>query len=201
MLCITLEVHSELMLTEGFYTSPTCSCWICKTVSTGFSGHLFFRLTELLLKCNIIYFLPKAISGHWGIVVACICLSVCLSVSVLLSPGCLRHNLSHVCARITKFGLQVQNTSVEVPVGLEVVVCVCMVVGVVGWGWGVVVVVVVVVVVGGGGGGGGGGGWGVPSHNSPVLEPTISKFGPIMHLNPNLIYVGLSNRVNASHLS
>ena len=54
----------------------------------------------------------------------------------------------------------------------------------------------VVVVVGGGGGGGG-----VPSHNSPVLEPTISKFGPIMHLNPNLIYVGLSTRVNASHLS
>ena len=59
-------------------------------------------------------------------------------------------------------------------------------------------------VMGGGGGGGGGGshgGGGVPSHNSPVLEPTISKFGPIMHLNPNLIYVGLSTRVNASHLS
>ena len=55
--------------------------------------------------------------------------------------------------------------------------------------------------VGVGGVGGGGGVGGVPSHNSPVLEPTISKFGPIMHLNPNLIYVGLSNRVNASHLS
>ena len=49
---------------------------------------------------------------------ASVCLSVCLSVSVLLSPGCLRHNLSHVCARITKFGLQVQKTFVEVPLGL-----------------------------------------------------------------------------------
>ena len=48
---------------------------------------------------------------------------------------------------------------------------------------------------------GGGGGGGIPSHNSPILEPTISKFGPIMHLNPNLIYVGLSTRVNANHLS
>ena len=127
----------QRVLVEFAKQFPLDSVDIC---FTGFSGHLFFRLTELLLKCNIIYFLPKAISGHWDIVVACICLSVCLSVSVLLSPGCLRHNLSHVCARI-------------------------------------------------------------PSHNSPVLEPTISKFGPIMHLNPNLIYVGLSNRVNASHLS
>ena len=60
---------------------------------------------------------------------------------------------------------------VEVPVGLGVVVvcvCVCM-----------VVVCVCVCVCGGG----------IPSHNSPILEPTISKFGPIMHLNPNLIYV------------
>ena len=64
---------------------------------------------------------------------------------------------------------------VEVPVGLGVVVCVCA------W-WCVCVCVCVW-------GGGGGGGGGIPSHNSPILEPTISKFGPIMHLNPNLIYV------------
>ena len=68
---------------------------------------------------------------------------------------------------------------VEVPVGLGVVVCVCV------HGGGVCVCVC----VWGGGGGGGGGAGGIPSHNSPILEPTISKFGPIMHLNPNLIYV------------
>ena len=28
MLCMTLEVHSNLMLAEGFYTPPTCSYYV-----------------------------------------------------------------------------------------------------------------------------------------------------------------------------
>ena len=28
ILCMTLEVHSNLMLAEAFYTSPMCSCFI-----------------------------------------------------------------------------------------------------------------------------------------------------------------------------
>ena len=64
-----------------------------------------------------------------------------------------------------------------------------------------VVVVGVGVGVGCGGGGGGGGGGSHPiTHQSLNLQfPNLAQL--LMHLNPNLIYVGLSTRVNASHLS
>ena len=49
-----------------------------------------------------------------GIVVASVCLSVCLCVRQSLA--CPRDNLSPVQARITKFGPEEQNTLVKIPI-------------------------------------------------------------------------------------
>ena len=53
-----------------------------------------------------------------GIVVASVCLSVCLCVRQSLA--CPRDNLSPVQARITKFGPEEQNTLVKIPIVLGV---------------------------------------------------------------------------------
>ena len=55
-----------------------------------------------------------------GIVVACVCLSVCVSVFVCVRQprACPRHKSRRVQARTTKFGQKVQNNLVKVPIVL-----------------------------------------------------------------------------------
>ena len=53
-----------------------------------------------------------------GIVVACVCVCVSVCLSVCQSRVCPRDNSSLVQARITKFGAQMQNTLVKVPIVL-----------------------------------------------------------------------------------
>ena len=60
--------------------------------------------------CNVILFTfyPRLFRAIGVLLLpASVCLFVCVHPS---TSGCLCHNLSHVCARITKFGLQAQNT-------------------------------------------------------------------------------------------
>ena len=53
-----------------------------------------------------------------GIVVACVCLCVCVCVYVCVrqSSGCPDDNLSPAQATITKFGPEVQNTLIKIPI-------------------------------------------------------------------------------------
>ena len=62
-------------------------------------------------------------SQFWpsGIVIACVCVSVRVSVCVYQSLACPLDNLSAVQARITKFGWETQNTLVKMPIILGVI--------------------------------------------------------------------------------
>ena len=51
-----------------------------------------------------------------GIVVACVCLCVCACVCVRQSSVCPDDNLSPAQATITKFGPEVQNTLIKIPI-------------------------------------------------------------------------------------
>ena len=53
-----------------------------------------------------------------GIVVACVCVCVSVCLCMCQSRVCLRDNSSPFQARITKFGAQMQNTLVKVPIVL-----------------------------------------------------------------------------------
>ena len=57
-----------------------------------------------------------------GIVVACVCLCVCVYVCVCVrqSSVCPDDNLSPAQATITKFGPEVQNTLIKIPIVLGV---------------------------------------------------------------------------------
>ena len=65
-----------------------------------------------------IWFFTRGQFWPSGIVVASVCLSVCLCVRQSLA--CPRDNLSPVQARITKFGPEEQNTLVKIPIVLGV---------------------------------------------------------------------------------
>ena len=72
----------------------------------------FFRVVS--------FFLPEASFWPSGIFVACICLAMCLCAhaSVCQPWACLCDNLWPIEARITKFGPEVQNTLIKVPIAL-----------------------------------------------------------------------------------
>ena len=97
-----------------------------------------------------------------GIVVASVCLSVCLCVRQSLA--CPRDNLSPVQARITKFGPEEQNTLVKIPIVLGV-----------NWPWTSRSNLTLK--------------WKItifsasPCHHSPPIQDKISKFEPQMHLS------------------
>ena len=86
---------------------------------------LFYATINVLIywHCiiNILYNTYKCISfiirgQFWpsGIVIACVCVSVC--VCVYQSLACPHDNSSAVYARITKFGWEMQNTLVKMPI-------------------------------------------------------------------------------------
>ena len=99
-----------------------------------------------------------------GIVVACVCVSVCPCVRVCQSRACPHDNSSLVQARITKFGTKVQKTLVKVPIvfgddrpwpsrsNLT-------------WKSNFTSF------------------WACPLHNSSAVHARITKFGPKMHLS------------------
>ena len=116
-------------------------------------------------KNSLSHFYPRPLWPS-GIVVACVCVSVCscVRVSVCQSRACPHDNSPLVQARITKFGTKVQKTLVKVPIvfgddrpwpsrsNLT-------------WKSNFTSF------------------WACPPHNSSAVHARITKFGPKMHLS------------------
>ena len=62
------------------------------------------------------FFITRGQFWPLGIVIACVCVSVRVSVCVYQSLACPHDNSSAVHARITKFGWETQNTLVKMPI-------------------------------------------------------------------------------------
>ena len=76
---------------------------------------------QVHLRCTVQWFANFFTRGQFwpsGIVVACVCVSVCSCVRVCVyqSRACLHDNSPRFQARITKFGTEVQKTFVKVPI-------------------------------------------------------------------------------------
>ena len=88
--------------------------------------HFFFggeycsvRLADLIRTTNaMVVLFTRGQLWPSGIVVACVCLCVCVYVCVCVrqSSGCPDDNLSPAQATITKFGPEMQNTLIKIPI-------------------------------------------------------------------------------------
>ena len=83
-----------------------------------FPGALFSFVSLTTLTNTFLYISSRGQFWTPGIVVACVCVCVRLCVCVCQSRACQRDNLKPVQGRITKFGPDVQNTLVKIPIAL-----------------------------------------------------------------------------------
>ena len=143
-LVASVKVSRELLMQTCWW--PLSDHWSVQPTSPHLSGFVFYgcleSLTELSalwemikkelsaqivilvtfpLHCNINlinshFYYPKPVLDT-GIVVASVCLSLCLCLCVSIT------NSSPVQTRITRFGLEVQNTLVKILIVLEVDWC------------------------------------------------------------------------------
>ena len=74
--------------------------------------------STMMCSCEVVMPLVFTRGQFWpsGIVIACVCVSVRVSVCVYQSLACPHDNSSAVHARITKFGWETQNTLVKMPI-------------------------------------------------------------------------------------
>ena len=100
-------VRSSYLHNGISYTGKTTSLYWIRAL------HPMYIL-DFLLHCFGYFYLRP-------VVVACVRLCVCACLCVRQSPVCSRHNLSSVQVIITKFGSDVQNTVIKVPVVFGVI--------------------------------------------------------------------------------
>ena len=74
------------------------------------------RYSAQILICLHFPFFTRGQFWPSGVVIACVCVSVRVSVCVYQSLACPHDNSSAVHARITKFGWETQNTLVKMPI-------------------------------------------------------------------------------------
>ena len=93
----------------------TCLLWLYLGVFQG----VFLLAVEHVRPSGLLFLIFFFTRGQFwpsGIVIACVCGSVCPCVCVYQSRACPHDNSSPIQARITKFGPEMQNTLVWIPI-------------------------------------------------------------------------------------